>query len=326
MRWLRLLGVLAAGGALGLVALYLWYVRALGVRPQVVEAPGLRWTARAPLPRARTEVTAAVLGGRVYVIGGFDGCARTTATVQVYDPATDRWHLGPPLPHPVHHAMAAAASARLFVVGGLSGVRFAPSARVFAFDGGRWTEVAPLPEPLGAAGIAVVGGRIHVVGGVGRMGDVAAHYRYDPARDAWTRLAPLPVARDHLAAAALDGRLYAIGGRLGGNYARNLSRVDVYDPRTDRWQPGPALAIPRSGHTAAVVGGRLVVLGGEEPGRTIAPVELFDGRRWSAPTRLPTPRHGLGSAVVDRAVAALAGGPRPALSVSRAHEVLVLEE
>jgi len=155
---------------------------------------------------------------------------------------------------------------------------------------------------------------------------VTAHYRYDPADNAWTRLAPLPVARDHLAAAALAGRLYAIGGRLGGDYGRNLSRVDIYDPRTDRWEEGPALGTARSGHAAAVVGGRLVVLGGEEPGRTIAPVELFDGRRWRAPTRLPTPRHGLAAAAVGRAVSVLAGGPRPALSVSGLHEVLVLEE
>jgi Kelch motif len=35
------------------------------------------------MPTPRTEVAAAVLAGKIYVIGGFDGLGRTVATVEV---------------------------------------------------------------------------------------------------------------------------------------------------------------------------------------------------------------------------------------------------
>lgn len=317
---LTLVGLLVVG----VVGLYLWYVRGVGIRPQIGESAGYRWHVHAAMPRPRTEVAVAAWRGRIYVIGGIDGFARTTSTVQVYDPATDTWTMGPPLPRAVHHAMAAAIGDRLYLVGGFSGVRFAASDRVFAFDGSTWREVTPLPEPLGASGIAVLDGRIHVVSGQGRAGNVTSHYEYDSGRDLWARRADLEVARDHVALAALNGKLYAIGGRLGGKISRNLAVVEVYDPRTDAWSRAASLVKARSGHTAAVLGGRLYVFGGEEPRATIRPVEVFDGRSWSVATSLPTPRHGLGSAVHDRAIFVLSGGKRPALSVSGTNEALTI--
>ncbi len=322
MRGRVVLSVLALLGA-ALVGLYFWYVRGAGIGPQIVAGPGLRWEVKKPLPQARTEVTVAVWRGRVVVVGGFDGFARTTATVQIYDPVRDAWELGPPLPHSVHHAMAAAVGDRLYLVGGLSGVRFHPTARVFVFDGG-WREVAPLPEPLGASGIGVLDGRIHVISGEGPGGNVATHYVYDPSADRWERRPEVPAPRDHLAAVVLNGRLYAIGGRLEGSLSRNLTRVDVYDPRTDTWVTAPPIQTARSGHTAAMAGRRIFVFGGEQSGGTIAPVEAFDGTRWTTVSRMPTPRHGLGAAVLGQTMYLLAGGKRPGLSVSGTNEALTV--
>ncbi|HEV8339928.1 MAG TPA: hypothetical protein VGR25_09790, partial [bacterium] len=97
----------------GIVSVYLWYVRGLGIHPDLSAQSGMSWYLRAPMPQARTEVAVAALRGRIYVIGGFDGFARTTATVQIYDPQADAWSNGPPLPQPVHHAMAATLGERL---------------------------------------------------------------------------------------------------------------------------------------------------------------------------------------------------------------------
>ncbi|MGH8472252.1 MAG: hypothetical protein ACREVJ_07340, partial [Gammaproteobacteria bacterium] len=58
-----------------LLSAYLYYVRGIGVQPQIsaplmLERQGLRrtyaWSQKAPMPSPRSEVTAAVLQGRVY--------------------------------------------------------------------------------------------------------------------------------------------------------------------------------------------------------------------------------------------------------------------
>jgi len=319
-RFLTLVVLLAAV----VVGAYVWYVRGAGIRPVIVAQREFLWEILAPMPHARTEVAAAALGGRIYVIGGFDGFARTTATVQIYDPRANAWTMGPPLPQPVHHAMAVTLGDRVYVVGGLTGLRLLPTERAFVLDGGAWRPIASLPQPLGAAGIAVLAGRIHVAGGKGSRGDVTAHYVYDPASDAWAPRAALPAARDHLAAAVLDGRLYATGGRLEGAISRNVTRVDVYDPRADAWSEGTPLVYARSGHAAVTLGPWIFVFGGEEPGGTIAPVEMLATARWTAPTRMPTPRHGLGAAVIANTIYLVSGGKRPALSVSGVNESLTV--
>ena len=99
--------------------------------PQTIERQGVArtyaWTQKAEMPTPRTEVTASVLHGKVYVIGGFDGSARTLATVEVYDPATDSWHSGPDLPEARHHAAAVTLEDTFYVIGGFAGPGFEPS-------------------------------------------------------------------------------------------------------------------------------------------------------------------------------------------------------
>ncbi|HEX9899108.1 MAG TPA: kelch repeat-containing protein, partial [Candidatus Methylomirabilis sp.] len=47
------------------------------------------WRRGGDAPTPRSEVAAAVLGGKIYIVGGFGG--GTGGLVEVYDPATDRW-------------------------------------------------------------------------------------------------------------------------------------------------------------------------------------------------------------------------------------------
>ena len=57
------------------------------------QLPG-KWTTRAPMPSARTEVAAVEISGKIYVIGGYD---KGSHLVEEYDPATDSWR-APRLP------------------------------------------------------------------------------------------------------------------------------------------------------------------------------------------------------------------------------------
>src|SRR5688500_15015608 len=76
------------------------------------------WRRLAPAPSERTEVAAAAVGGRVYVLGGYAADGATLATVEVYDPAADAWSGGPDLPVAVNHAMAATLDGVLYLAGG----------------------------------------------------------------------------------------------------------------------------------------------------------------------------------------------------------------
>jgi Kelch motif protein len=61
------------------------------------------WTAKAKPPVLRSRATAAAVGKKLYVMGGFEaGGAESTGRVDRYDPVTNKWTLAPPLRSKTH--------------------------------------------------------------------------------------------------------------------------------------------------------------------------------------------------------------------------------
>ncbi|HEY0817743.1 MAG TPA: kelch repeat-containing protein [Rhizobacter sp.] len=144
--------------------------------------PGLaRWAPIAQAPTARNSAAAAVIEGRLYVVGGRqalkqpDGSMRqvNVPALEVYDPATDRWTSRAPMPQAQGGLAAASHAGRLYVFGG---EQWVPERKVFAdawvYDPAhdRWAALPPLPTPRHGLGAATVGDRIHVFGGGTRVG------------------------------------------------------------------------------------------------------------------------------------------------------------
>jgi N-acetylneuraminic acid mutarotase len=294
-----------------------------------------RWTAVSPAPSKRTEVVAASLDGKIYVMGGFTelsfsnlGSFTISDLVEVYDAATDKWKEAAALPAGLHHAAAAAIGGQLYVVGGFSKKLLSvwhPLATLYIYDpmSNAWTEGPPMPSPRGALAAVALDGKLYAIGGYDGNGNTGAVEVYDPATQRWAGRAPLPTPRDHLAAAVIDGRIYASGGRRDLDYHKNLAVTEVYESTADRWTKAPDLPTPRSGIAAGVVGKTLYVVGGEGPDGTFRNNEAFrpDLNQWQTMAAMPTGRHGLGAAVVQDRLYVLSGGPKPGGSFSNLTEV-----
>ncbi len=253
------------------------------------------------------ETGVAALGGKVYVVGGFDETLQIGSRVQVYDPAEDSWAQVAPLPIAVHHANVVAANGSLYVLGAmqLSGFSFVAisDSYVYAPDTDTWTPLAPIPKgsERGSAAIGVLENRIVLAGGL-RGDAIADVIAYDIESNAWeTGWPPLPSPTDHLVGAAIDNVLYAIGGRDGGIDSVKDS-VLSFALGDAAWTERASMPTARGGAAAAVVEGRIVVVGGEgnpNAGNGVFPqVEFYDPAEniWSTLPDMPSPRHGMGAA------------------------------
>ena len=293
------------------------------------------WTVGTPAPTKRTEVVAAALHGKVYVVGGFarPGLGNfmklgISQTVEVYDPQIDAWTTTTLLPEGRHHAGMASLDGRLYVIGGFTRSWFSiwhPVATVYQYDPATktWTERTPMPTARGALGVAVYQGRLYAIGGfTGTMNSPAVEV-YDPGTNAWTTAAPMPTPRDHLAVVTAGTKIYAIGGRPQLDYSQNLATVEEYDPHADRWRARAQLPTARSGITAGVIDGEIFVLGGESDRGTFAENEMYrpEENRWVTMAPMPTARHGLGSAMVRGLLYVVSGGPTPGGSFSHFNEI-----
>ena len=99
---------------------------------------GGTWELKRPMPVFRQELATGVLDGKVYVLGGYNENTRSTATVEVYDPAIDTWALARSLPFAVNHNAAAVAAGRLYSFGAGAGETF-----VYDANGNSWSAKAP---------------------------------------------------------------------------------------------------------------------------------------------------------------------------------------
>src|SRR3989338_694596 len=253
------------------------------------------WETRAPFPLEATEVAAAAVGDKVYVVGGLTP-AGSSNRLFIYDAFTDTWREAAPLPLPggVDHANLTALNGKVYFVGGIRIGSDFVTGRTFEYDpaANTWTERASMPTPRGASGVAALDGRIYVAGGLTASDSVNNFEAFDPAANSWVVLPSMPTARDHLTAQAVGGKFYAIAGRRNDNLRAN----EEYDPATNRWTVRAPIPTARGGLGSGTIGGRIQVFGGEGPSGTpegtFRQNEEYDPatNTWRSLTPMPTPR------------------------------------
>jgi N-acetylneuraminic acid mutarotase len=184
-----------------------------------------RWTELEPMRQPRGGLGAAVIGHRLYAVGGgpnpfFEGELDGEPTLEIYDFRTGKWTAGPDMPHARHHLAAAAVGGRLYAVGGRNRVRQAMTV-VDRYDPrtGRWETIAPLPFAVSSPGVTSAAGKVVVSGGADETnweeggGYVTpSAWAYDPARESWERLPDHRIERRGHGAATARGRVYSLMG------------------------------------------------------------------------------------------------------------------
>jgi hypothetical protein len=260
------------------------------------------------LPVALEESGAAAAGGKLYVVGGFDGAGNSLRTVWVFD--GNVWSAGPRLPLGLDHTSAATLDDHVYVAGGHSFGR--DSARLFRLDGSSWTELAPMRHPRGGHTLLAAANRLYVIGGNNAAANVAPAEVYDPQTGGWSDLPALPAPRNHVAGFVFGFSACAVGGRSPAT-----TRVDCFDTQSSSWVRFPDLPQPTSGAGAtALEDGRAVIVGGQDAGETRISdqfAELPDPTAWNSLGAMLVPRHGFELALFEGRAWACGGGSLPGL-------------
>ncbi len=183
------------------------------------------WEELASMPTARGALGVAVLDGRLYAIGGFDGTTNPSA-VEIYDPTANSWAATTPIPTPRDHLAVLTVGMKIYAIGGRPRLDYSQNlATVEEYNTheARWRTKAALPTARSGIAAGVIDRRIFVLGGESDAGTFTTNEMYLPTVDRWQTMAPLPTARHGLGAAVINGRLYAISGgeTPGGSFSRH---------------------------------------------------------------------------------------------------------
>ncbi|XP_004536159.2 kelch-like protein 17 [Ceratitis capitata] len=189
------------------------------------------WKQLPNMTHSRSYHSAALLNGKMYAIGGFNG--RTSlASVEVFS-STGGWREVCNINTPHEYAAAVTLNGNIFVMGGRNNFEVLNSVERYDPTTDNWTYCANMNYSCEFPGAAVHKGFIYVVG-------AEEAERYDPQRDVWTMISSLPTNNQQHACISLNNQLWAIGGWCG-------QRTDcsyVYDDESDRWMEKAHLPNP----------------------------------------------------------------------------------
>ena len=252
-----------------------------------------RWRTlrKVPGPMGRLAATAQVVGGRVYLFGGYTVDARGTEhsldRVDILDGTHDTWSRGAPIPTSIDDAVSGVyRDSLIYLVSGWHENDNVQRVQIYDIARNRWSAGTPVPGPgvFGHTG-AIAGNAIVYIDGVTRNLDLPK-YRLaqqswlgtiDPAhpdRIAWRPLAPHPGPNRYRAAAASCGSLVIFAGGTDNPYNYNgigydgapsppLSSVIAFDTRTGAWSLLPSAPTSTMDHRALVIrDDRAVIVGG----------------------------------------------------------------
>jgi serine/threonine protein kinase len=223
------------------------------------------------------------------------------------------WQELPAMPTARQQVGATVGNGSLWVAGGIT--NGASTAKVEGYDPviATWTSAPDLPLPLHHAMEVSYRGDLVVIGGwypSGSTLDANVSNRVFVLRgSSWTELPPLNAARAAGAAAVVGNKIVVAGGQANHQL---VPTTEVFDGT--RWTVGAPIPTPRD-HLAAVSDGRYYyAIGGRElsADKNLGAFERYDPttNTWQGLPALPTPRGGLGAAVVGHDIIT-AGGESP---------------
>ncbi len=245
----------------------------------------------------RSEHGAARLpDGRVLVAGGYSTGGPSTASVEIYDPASGTFTPASPLIEARSPgSVATLADGRILFVGGVrqttSGSLFLGNAEIYDPASASWSMAAgSLTGNTSSARlttITLLDGNVLVLNSNNSQ-------VFHPPSGMFSQAIPLSTTRSGSAAALLpDGRVLLAGGQDSSNTI--LASADIWDPATNTWSAtGSMLTARHSASATPLADGRILIAGGQNSTGKLSGAELFDPatQTFSATGALAGPRSG----------------------------------
>ena len=276
------------------------------------------WQTKAPMPQAALGGKAAVVDGKIYVIGG--------AVNYEYNPLTNNWTTKAPMPIPRTGFGMAVYQSKIYTFGGLSWLNpenptFYNVTEVYNPLTDSWQNKASVPTNRYDLEANAVNGTIYLISGYtgAEYSTVDLNQAYNIANDSWTTKAPLPYTVEGYASAVSDNRIYIFGGQdqnLPKTNELNLNTTQIYNPGTDSWALGsPMPTIVLNAAAGATIGQmapkRIYVIGGmpniEMSGSNLTQVYDPKTDTWMYGASKPTDREALTVTVVNDILYAIGG-------------------
>ena len=261
----------------------------------------IKWKELAPLPVCRSSHTAVLLGGSVYVGGGFEGTSsndrQDSYRLDVYNLTTKQWNPSP-ITTPYNSFAMTVLDDKLVTAGGLT-KNVEVVKKILVLNAGQWKDYSEMPTARYDATAVGYHSMLIVVGGVimvkGKWTRVSTTELLDTTNGCWYTCNNLPSPHQQLKAAIMNDKLYLLGG-VDKDFKLSTqmfgASLDTLSTHQLNWQSAPNT--PWCASSPVVLYNKfLLTVGGRQQSRT-SEVNIFNlsTGQWKHLTNIPAARSG----------------------------------
>jgi hypothetical protein len=213
------------------------------------------WRPLPALPEARHHGMAAVVGERLFFMGGYTPGGNPSAAV--WELVDEAWRNGQPLPVPVAAAAAVSTEDAIYLVGGV------PDGLFLRYDvaGESWSTLPPPTTQREHVAAAILDGEVWAIAGRWTGGIFDTTEIYDPEAEAWRNGPPMTEARSGFGATVVGKVIIAAGGEVFGP-DQALTSVERLNAEPEGWLPIDSLPHGLHGNPLVAVGSDVYLPGG----------------------------------------------------------------
>ncbi|WP_167481395.1 Kelch repeat-containing protein [Leptospira kemamanensis] len=221
------------------------------------------------MPTNRTLVVTALVGDKIYVMGGHEN--EHSLVVEEFSPDTNSWTAKTSLPQGafLNRGVGGYANNRFYGIGGYSNV-------VVYYDPANDT-TTHLKVLMNFSryyfASAVYNNKYYVFGGNINGYAINGIESLDLVSNSWSNQGNLPNAKFGHKAAILGNKIYLVGGMRNGSAQ---AEVEIYDPETGSITPGTPMDTPRTYHSLCVNNGKMYAVGGNNGSTILNSIEEYD--------------------------------------------------
>ena len=276
----------------------------------------VEWEELTPLPKGCSGHTAVLLGGNVYVGGGFEGSSsndkQRSYRLHVYNVTTNQW--SPSITTPYSWFAMTTLDDRLVTAGGITKSN-EDVKEVLVLDAGQWKDYSEMSTARSCATAIGYHSMLIVVSGQsmveGKWTRLSTTELLDTTNGCWYTCNNLPSPHQQMKAAIMNDKLYLLGGY---NKDSELSQqvfvasLNTLSTHQLNWQSAPST--PWCGSTPAVLYDKLLLsVGGRCQENRISEVCIFNSStgQWKHLTNIPAARSGPAAVVVAHKILVIGG-------------------
>ncbi|KAH8321099.1 kelch-like protein 10 isoform X1 [Drosophila kikkawai] len=213
----------------------------------------------------------AVLGFKIYSIGGYDGVEYFN-TCRVFDAVKKIWSEIAPMHCRRCYVSVTELDGMIYAIGGYDGHNRLNTVERYNPKTNQWTIIPPMNMQRSDASACTLQGRIYATGGFNGQECLDSAEYYDPNTNVWTRIVNMNHRRSGVSCVAFRGHLYVIGGFNG---TARLSTGERFDLESQTWHFIREMNHSRSNFGLEIIDDMIFAIGGFNGVSTISHTECY---------------------------------------------------